>query len=397
MDEKTPVLIMIQGDEPGVRWKLQETRVTTIGRSPQNLISLVSPTVSRFHCEISYINGLWYIVDLNSKKGTDLNGVRMVQREVLRPGDIIRLSRNVFRFDLIEEKPAEDEALLSLREAGQDREVERKEESVPSLEDIRRRSRLSGADEEPRRVPRYRLVPGLVVVFSVGMVVTFAVGVPLTFAHVRAAGVRAGRAQRASEARESYGRAVKLVEAGSARRLEALMALKESVREYPGAQEAQEMAALYRQVESEWLESEMKLVTGAEVAGNYQDALSHANHLLQNLADVTLRELVEERRHFTERLAHAAYRKASDEAARLLDRGDAEAAIALYGELVHRIGVQELVGAAQAMIQQIKEQYGLAPPEEERPEADGGAEENEERVEVEDELRAPVKPAGEDL
>ena len=58
MPVKMPVMIMIQGNDPGARWGLQETRVITIGRSSRNCISLTNPSVSRFHCEISYINGL---------------------------------------------------------------------------------------------------------------------------------------------------------------------------------------------------------------------------------------------------------------------------------------------------------------------------------------------------
>ncbi len=55
-------------------YRLPENRVTTIGRSTRNSIVVVNPDVSRFHCELSYVNGRWELHDLNSKKGTIVNG-----------------------------------------------------------------------------------------------------------------------------------------------------------------------------------------------------------------------------------------------------------------------------------------------------------------------------------
>ncbi len=71
---RQPVLIVIQGPEPGIIYRLPENRVTTIGRSTRNSIVVVNPDVSRFHCELSYVNGRWELHDLNSKKGTIING-----------------------------------------------------------------------------------------------------------------------------------------------------------------------------------------------------------------------------------------------------------------------------------------------------------------------------------
>ncbi len=95
---ENPILVLIQGDTPGQRWELHTTRVITIGRSARNTIQLMNPTVSRFHCEIAYSNGLWYLTDLNSRKGTYLNGQALEEREVLKSGDVIRITSNLLRF-----------------------------------------------------------------------------------------------------------------------------------------------------------------------------------------------------------------------------------------------------------------------------------------------------------
>ena len=93
-----PVLVIIQGDRPGERWELDPTRVTSIGRSSRNQVQLLELSVSRFHCEIAFSNGFWYISDLNSRKGTLLNGKDVETREALQPGDVIRISGNLLRF-----------------------------------------------------------------------------------------------------------------------------------------------------------------------------------------------------------------------------------------------------------------------------------------------------------
>ncbi len=93
-----PVLVLIQGDKPGAMWELDPTRVTSIGRSSRNQVQLLELSVSRFHCEIAFSNGFWYVSDLNSRKGTLLNGKGVETREVLKQGDVVRISGSLLRF-----------------------------------------------------------------------------------------------------------------------------------------------------------------------------------------------------------------------------------------------------------------------------------------------------------
>ena len=154
---------MIQGPEPGTVYKLPDNRVTTVGRSSRNTIRAVSSSVSRFHCEVSWVNGQWELNDLNSKRGTFVNGERVTDKWALSPGDIIRTATTLFRFDMIDENVLKDGAIVAIMEAGLDQKLDTKQEAPGSLDDIRMRSRLEGDStleerHRPSDRPRINLV-----------------------------------------------------------------------------------------------------------------------------------------------------------------------------------------------------------------------------------------------
>ncbi len=64
-------------------------RVTTIGRHPNNDISLLMESVSRFHAKIEQCGSKWIITDLNSSNGTFINGERIATPRALSEGDVI--------------------------------------------------------------------------------------------------------------------------------------------------------------------------------------------------------------------------------------------------------------------------------------------------------------------
>jgi FhaA, N-terminal domain/FHA domain len=72
----------------------------TLGRGRQSDVVLNDPNVSRQHAEIRPRGGSWVLTDLGSTNGSHLNGRRIDQAEVLRPGDEIELGSSVMTFTL---------------------------------------------------------------------------------------------------------------------------------------------------------------------------------------------------------------------------------------------------------------------------------------------------------
>ncbi|WP_129633058.1 clostripain-related cysteine peptidase [Candidatus Oscillochloris fontis] len=70
----------------------------SFGRTPDNTIMISSPLASRRHAELRVEGGGYVLYDLNSSNGTLLNGQR-VQVQRMRPGDVITIGDESFRFD----------------------------------------------------------------------------------------------------------------------------------------------------------------------------------------------------------------------------------------------------------------------------------------------------------
>jgi pSer/pThr/pTyr-binding forkhead associated (FHA) protein len=68
-----------------------------IGRSHICGVRLSDPSVSRMHARLSYARGQWYIQDLNSNRGTHVNGMR-VQTAILSRGARIRVGDTELEF-----------------------------------------------------------------------------------------------------------------------------------------------------------------------------------------------------------------------------------------------------------------------------------------------------------
>jgi hypothetical protein len=72
----------------------------TLGRGRQCDVVLNDPNVSREHAEIRPRGGSWVLTDLGSTNGSQLNGRRIDDSEVLRAGDEIELGESVMTFTL---------------------------------------------------------------------------------------------------------------------------------------------------------------------------------------------------------------------------------------------------------------------------------------------------------
>lgn len=83
---------------------------TTIGRDPNNMITVISPTLSRHHAKVSFQDGEWAVEDLGSANGIIADGRRW-EKLTLKPSVTFHLGEVTFRF--IETKGSESKDNLT--------------------------------------------------------------------------------------------------------------------------------------------------------------------------------------------------------------------------------------------------------------------------------------------
>jgi hypothetical protein len=71
----------------------------TIGRRPPADVLLLDDAVSGRHARFARHNGEWVVEDLASTNGTYVNGRRLTQPVVLRPGDVVVTGGAAWRFE----------------------------------------------------------------------------------------------------------------------------------------------------------------------------------------------------------------------------------------------------------------------------------------------------------
>ena len=91
--EPEPPRLRIGSEE----YELDRTRVL-LGRSRECDIRLSDPNVSRRHAEVRRENGSYWVIDLDSTNGTEVNG-RRLRRARLSTGDVIRIGETDLRFE----------------------------------------------------------------------------------------------------------------------------------------------------------------------------------------------------------------------------------------------------------------------------------------------------------
>lgn len=77
----------------------------TIGRSLDCMLRITSRLVSRRHCELCEHDGWLMVNDLRSSNGTWINGERIDQPTVVRPGDVLEVGP--VRFNVLYEAPCD--------------------------------------------------------------------------------------------------------------------------------------------------------------------------------------------------------------------------------------------------------------------------------------------------
>jgi adenylate cyclase len=83
--------------------------VLTLGRRETCDVCLRFPNVSGRHCELTFVEGYWYVRDLNSTNGIKVNGVRVREKMLLHPGAELSIARR--RFTIEYELPTDRRAL----------------------------------------------------------------------------------------------------------------------------------------------------------------------------------------------------------------------------------------------------------------------------------------------
>lgn len=90
-------LLLLAGPEEGEQLPLQQT--TEIGRVVGNAVRLQDETVSARHARISFRGGQWWLEDLASRNGTEVNGLPVEEPLVVTYGDELQFGRVQVRLE----------------------------------------------------------------------------------------------------------------------------------------------------------------------------------------------------------------------------------------------------------------------------------------------------------
>ena len=353
MSGRQPVLVVIQGAEPGVIYRLPDNHVTTMGRSARNSIVVVTPSVSRYHCELSYVNGRWELHDLNSRKGTIVNGDGVAGSRALNPGDIIRLSSTVFRFDMVDESLDRDEALLAIKEAELDARLARQATKGEWSDEVIARNRMESKDlhEKDSRdgeQVRYPLAVNGVFLGAVVGLVAVGVLVALHFGPVRVPVA----VPRQTAAQAAYAEALASVDAANS--LDAIEKLRQVEQKYPQTAEAAQAALKRQDLQGAAFEQELKQLPALEAKGDYAAALQVPARLAKLNPGPQATQFLTDQTEFVQRLARAGYKAMEKSAQQHLDQGDKPGALELYRRMRDSVGIPELSAAADAKVKELQ-------------------------------------------
>ncbi len=92
--------VVIAGPDQGRVFSLAEGQTFVLGRGQNTDSRLKDPSVSRVHCQVLVDGGKIVLSDTSSSSGTSVNNKKVVERQELRPGDLISLGSTQLRFQL---------------------------------------------------------------------------------------------------------------------------------------------------------------------------------------------------------------------------------------------------------------------------------------------------------
>ena len=81
-------------------FEVSKGELCIIGKNPKATVLLDRATISQFHAKIEYIDGNYYIEDMNSTNGTYVNEELLTykQKRILRSKDIVSFADIKYRF-----------------------------------------------------------------------------------------------------------------------------------------------------------------------------------------------------------------------------------------------------------------------------------------------------------
>jgi Nif-specific regulatory protein len=92
-------LILESDDKPSV-YELDPAKPATLGRSRENAVVLRDEHASRVHARVQCRDGRWYLTDLDSRNGTQLDGDPVSGETPLAPGQEITIGASRLRFEI---------------------------------------------------------------------------------------------------------------------------------------------------------------------------------------------------------------------------------------------------------------------------------------------------------
>ncbi len=93
-------------------------RTTIIGRDEAIPIQIIDRKISRKHMKIRFEEGQYYAVDMESKHGVFVNGIRIKNETVLADNDYILIGQTILLFTLEDFKDREN-ALYHFKKVGE--------------------------------------------------------------------------------------------------------------------------------------------------------------------------------------------------------------------------------------------------------------------------------------
>jgi pSer/pThr/pTyr-binding forkhead associated (FHA) protein len=91
MSDDQPASYWVQVRRPGASRIVTIDRDTDVGRDADDGLLLDDPTVSRRHLRLGPTAMGLVVVDLGSANGTTIDGERLVEPRIVRPGNVVRL------------------------------------------------------------------------------------------------------------------------------------------------------------------------------------------------------------------------------------------------------------------------------------------------------------------